>query len=196
MRCLDGLESALADDPDAIGKAKGLRLEAETGKLMASGATLEAKGELAAAKSVYQKVVDKDAAHEDAQAAIARLNEAMEGTAGKLGVKCSPPATVTIAGDEKGQTPLDLELQPGDYAIEFTAEGYLPKTEKVTIAKGETVRLSTRLKKMRKSGGGGGGGDKPASTPAADPEPAPAKDDPFLPSKKKKKNGGFLPAKK
>jgi len=206
---LDGMAAALEADPSTAGKAKQLRLAADSGKLMVTGRQLEAEADLEAARDVFASVVKMDASNAEARSAVSRIDKLLALSAGKLSVETSPHAYVSIGGKDKGKTPLDLDLQPGEYELVISAEGYMPKTETVKVAKGETVRLKTSLRRAKKRKGSsptptptptGTGGETPEPRPKPKPKPEPApetskpeKSDPFLPSRKSGKNDGFLP---
>lgn len=64
---------------------------------------------------------------------------------GTLIVESVPPATVYIDGREAGQTPLELDLEAGNYTVELRAPGYRNYRINRTIESGKESRVQVRL---------------------------------------------------
>jgi len=58
-------------------------------------------------------------------------------------------ATVTIDGEEAGETPLTLKDKPqGSYEVTIELYGYKPRTETVVVREGETAELTVELEPL------------------------------------------------
>jgi serine/threonine protein kinase len=55
-------------------------------------------------------------------------------------------AQVTIAGEERGETPLDVRLPPGEHRVEVSLEAYEPHSELVLVEPGREASLSVALR--------------------------------------------------
>jgi hypothetical protein len=67
---------------------------------------------------------------------------------GRLTLTTTPSrAKVYMADVYYGLTPLNLELEPGIYPLRFKLDGFQTATEKVSVRKGETTELETKLDK-------------------------------------------------
>ena len=74
------------------------------------------------------------------------VNLAAQELPGHLLLTTTPPgATVRIGGRTYGQSPLTLNLSPGNYEVSITLAGYVAKVLAVTLAHGETRNVSVAL---------------------------------------------------
>jgi serine/threonine-protein kinase len=72
---------------------------------------------------------------------------------GKLLVRSSPDkATVFVDGEDKGQTPLDLELKLGEHTVRFERALFKTKQLPVTIRSGQPTSIDQPLEPLRAPG--------------------------------------------
>jgi tetratricopeptide (TPR) repeat protein len=100
----------------------------------------------------YRKFLDQTPNASDRKrilGVIALLEErAKEQATAKLVIKSDPEgATLSIDGESRGKTPIELETGGGEVTVTLELEGYEPFEEKVTLEKGKTVELRYPLKK-------------------------------------------------
>ncbi len=57
-------------------------------------------------------------------------------------------AEVTIAGEDRGETPVDLSLPPGEHRVEVSLEGYEPHDELVLVEADREASLSVALREI------------------------------------------------
>jgi serine/threonine protein kinase len=127
-------------------------------------------------------------------------------TEGAIEISSSPVGELTIDGSPVGSTPYDKPLPIGKHTIEVVAEGHAAWTKEIEIKAGENPPIDIELEALESKEDGKKTkkpiGTKPTPTvtdPPPDPEPQPTKpekDNPFLPTKKKKDSGPFLPTEK
>ena len=79
-----------------------------------------------------------------------------------LEVLSQPPgATVSVDGQQRGETPLSLSLDPGEHELALTRDGYLENRQSVDLEAGETETVSVALTSVEatqpavEEGGGG-----------------------------------------
>jgi eukaryotic-like serine/threonine-protein kinase len=85
-------------------------------------------------------------------------------------IESTPPgAEVSIDGDVRGSTPLDVSLEPDHKSawVEVRYKGYVTHRQNVARTKSRTMTVDLKKKKAEGGGGGGGGGGKPTK-PADD----------------------------
>jgi hypothetical protein len=78
---------------------------------------------------------------EATDAAEAAANEALMAS-GTLRVESSPRAVIYVDRKRIGQTPLDLELEPGTHSVKAVAPGRAPKTQTVKIKPAAASKIS------------------------------------------------------
>lgn len=80
-------------------------------------------------------------------AAQARQKELKATTIAQINLTTTPAgATVTVDGEQQeGQTPMGLELEPGDHKLVVTAEGYQPKELDLTVEAGQKLEEAIEL---------------------------------------------------
>lgn len=65
---------------------------------------------------------------------------------GKISLQSNPAkANVTVSGDYRGQTPLDLILAPGDYTLALTKAGFSPANRSIRVRPEEDIDLNIKL---------------------------------------------------
>ena len=64
---------------------------------------------------------------------------------GRLNIYVTPFADVSIDGEDRGQSPLRIDLEPGKHQVVLTHRDYKPYPRWVTIVAGQTGRLSVDL---------------------------------------------------
>jgi serine/threonine protein kinase len=136
---------------------------------------------------------------------------APEASQGLVEISSSPVGELSIDGSPVGNTPYDKPLSIGKHTIEIVAEGHAPWTKEIEIKAGENPAIDVKLDALASEDEGKDdskklAGKKPAINkpttepqPESKPEPQPTKpepDSPFLPTKKKKDSGPFLPTEK
>lgn len=100
----------------------------------------------------YRKFLDQTPNASDRKrilGVIALLEErAKEQATATLIIKSDPEgATLSINGESRGQTPIELETSGGEVTVTLQLDGYEAFEEKVTLEKGKTVELRYPLKK-------------------------------------------------
>ena len=69
-----------------------------------------------------------------------------ETAAANLDVQSQPPgATVTVDGEQRGETPMSLTLDPGAYEVAISRDGYLENRQSVNLEAGIAETLSVTL---------------------------------------------------
>ena len=210
-----GLTQAL---PTLAGRIERADHKIAIGRLMAAGSQFEAQDNESAATEAYRDALELDPSYMPAREALARLDvdagPMPEGgdddvVFGQVHIDSKPTtAKIYIDGNPAGTTPFEGKLRVGAHAVRIVARGYYVYNEDVDVKADDNVPLAVTLKGRGKSGKGSKSGksskgskgsdtDEPAT---AEPEPSkPPKepesggDNPFLPTKKKKKSGPFLP---
>jgi hypothetical protein len=84
---------------------------------------------------------------------------------GQLALTTVPSARITVDGEAKGQTPVELRLRTGVHQLTLEADGYLTEQVELKIVPGQTLSDTLELKPVPKPPA-----PPPAATPAA---PAP-----------------------
>ncbi|MCA9717012.1 MAG: serine/threonine protein kinase, partial [Myxococcales bacterium] len=219
-RVLDGLDPQVAALPDAAARIRAVRKRVEIDKLLRAGAELEQQGELTPALLVYDEVLELDSANLEARKRSARLRErapaerADEPGGARVELRSRPSARVLVDGVDQGETPLTLEVAPGEHELSLVAEGRVTWTETLELAAGDNDAVertlapaepsSTKPDKQQASTQAGKQASKKASKKAgkkADKSQESARPDeggdakpdkPFLPDEKKE-NGVFMP---
>jgi hypothetical protein len=97
-----------------------------------------------------------------------------------------PGARVTLAGVERGSTPLSFVLPPGTYALEVAREGHEPAAERVQLAASASTIVDINLKRAANpippaQGVQGGAGHDLSARPPPPAEPARLADAPPAP---------------
>jgi|TARA_B100002003_G_scaffold244978_1_gene271994 formylglycine-generating enzyme required for sulfatase activity len=65
---------------------------------------------------------------------------------GRISLQSDPAkANVTVSGDYRGQTPLDLVLAPGDYSLALSKAGYSPANRSISVQPEEDIDLNVKL---------------------------------------------------
>lgn|GEM_PF-1264115 len=100
----------------------------------------------------YQLRVSKDRYHTESTIVFIRDGEvttksvSLRPLFGTLKVGSDPPgARVLLAGEEKGVTPLEIEVDAGRYVLELHKELYMDWSEEVRIKEGETTSIFRKL---------------------------------------------------
>jgi hypothetical protein len=150
---LDGIHHDLSSSPELMARGAQLRKEVSVGQLMVQAETSEKSSDLTAARSAYQKVLELDPRHPEAQARLASL--ATNANAEKpqqdpakiatLKIDCRTKARVTINDDFVGYTPVSTNLPPGTHHVEVSAKGFSTWTHSVTLDAGQTEVLDAEL---------------------------------------------------
>ena len=79
----------------------------------------------------------------------------------RIEIKSTPAgALVSIDGEPRGETPLELELEPGEVSLELTLRGYAPVKEALEVEAGKSLALRYPMAPTRTQNGSG------ANTPA------------------------------
>jgi hypothetical protein len=65
----------------------------------------------------------------------------------KIFIGSNPDAFVYINGNYRGESPIEVELVPGDYAIEIKKESYEPYVEIIRLSPGEEKNVSIQLQR-------------------------------------------------
>ncbi len=83
-----------------------------------------------------------------AAGALAQVSAALEGLPGTLTVNSSPSgASVTVNGQNVGQTPWTGEVDAGDATIDLLLDGYEPQQKMARVIPGSGLSVSATLKK-------------------------------------------------
>ncbi|MCD6506169.1 PEGA domain-containing protein [Candidatus Poribacteria bacterium] len=100
----------------------------------------------------YQLQVSKDRYHPQSETVFIRDGEVTKESVtlrprfGTLNVESDPAgATVLLAGEEKGVTPLKVEVDAGRYVLELHKDLYMDWSGEVEIREGETTDVSRKL---------------------------------------------------
>lgn len=110
----------------------------------------------------------------------AKIDALVQQAAGSLAPKEPPPATtatvslrseplgarVLVDGTERGLTPLELELPPGEHTIAFDKPGFVAQEQKLTVEAGAAQELSPTLVAQPAADKKGKRGAKAKSGPA------------------------------
>ena len=68
-----------------------------------------------------------------------------------LVISSNPPAEVFVNGKSYGRTPKNLSLNPGNYTVVLSKQGYLNYSVNLTLKPGESKSLSVTLTPLKKS---------------------------------------------
>jgi hypothetical protein len=103
----------------------------------------------------------------------AQVNALLEGTAGLLSIKSTPPgAEVLIDGRAIGHTPLlQVTLPPGSYELRVRAQGYMDDVSRIAVRAGRDYPLELSMLPLN-------GGDRPTQVALA---PQAAQAEPLVP---------------
>jgi serine/threonine protein kinase len=199
---LDPVRGQLGDAPALAGSVERLDKQIEVGRRMGAAKKLDEDGMTGAAISAYEAVLEVDASNAEARARIEQLKSSIGDDNGLIEITSEPVADLTIDGSPAGNTPYGKPLPLGKHTITITADGYEPWERDVEIKAGDNLPIDIKLTPVEPESSGKTTKKKPRPKPRpvaepkpeAKPEPKPdKKDSPFLSTKKKKKNGPFLP---
>jgi len=74
----------------------------------------------------------------------------LTGKPGKILITSTPSgASVSIGGEERGNTPISISLDPGAYTAEFSLDGYENARREFNIEAGKSGKINVILKKIR-----------------------------------------------
>lgn len=207
-RKLDPIRGKLADAPDLSGTVTHLDKQIEVGRLMKTAKTLDTDGNIGAAISAYQAVLDADASNGEARKRIAELQDSVGTDNGLMQITSVPAADLMIDGSPAGNTPYGKPLPIGEHTITISAKGFEPWEREIEVKPGDNLPIDINLTPLASES------DKPKPSikikkpvvkptpaeaepkPEPKPKPKPESDNPFLPTKKKKESGPFLPTEK
>ena len=188
--------------PALEGSVARLDKQIKLGQLIATAKQLDEDGVTAAAIRAYEDVVTADPSNTEARTRIEELKESVGGDNGLIEISSEPNADLLIDGSPAGNTPYGKPLPLGKHTLTIKAEGYETWERKIEIKAGDNLPIDIKLTKLA-SDDDKKKATKKKPTPADDappavepePKPEPEPDNPFLPTKKKKKksNGLFLP---
>lgn len=133
-----------------------------------------------------------------------------EPTLGTVEITSTPAGELSIDGSPVGNTPYDKPLPVGQHTIEIVAEGHAKWTKEIEIKAGNNPAIDVKLTALasadehKPAAGKKPTTSKPSSPEQPQPQPQtqpeqpskPAPDSPFLPTKKNKDPGPFLPTEK
>jgi serine/threonine protein kinase len=191
---LDSLQQDLAAEPVLLAQAAEQQKEINVGRFMVQAETAEKAGDMAGARAAYQKVLEHDPKHADAQARLAQIAAAADkkpaspkdaAQLGTIKVDARVKARVVIDGDFVGYTPVTAQLPPGPHAIEVSAKGFAVWTHELELAKGQTETLDAALEAEKADSPKYTWRPKKGSGKKADDKPSENDD--------KKSNGTLLP---
>jgi len=121
-----------------------------------AGRAYENDGRLEEARSWFNKALADDPPPEVAKLAEdgvirlgraeATLRDKLTAKTGVIAVDADTSANVFLEGQLKGRTPVEFELDPGDYRIEVVADGFETFVVVVSLDAGETERVNATLK--------------------------------------------------
>ncbi|WP_172307465.1 serine/threonine-protein kinase [Pseudenhygromyxa sp. WMMC2535] len=214
-RALAEIRGQLAADTALSGRGELLQETITLGKLIAAARGFDEEGKTAAAISAYEDVLEAEPANVEARERLAELRNAGKETA-TVGISSDPVASLSIDGKPAGTTPYEEALPLGKHEIELSADGYEDWKQEVEIKAEDNLPIKVKLsalakepeepeapKKKSVSSSSKPAATKPATKPsepasAATEKPTESKsksgNNPFLPTKKPKKDGPFLPA--
>lgn len=112
----------------------------------------DASGELIASERQGCERCNDDSLRQATHEILAALQTAAGAKSGSdttIVVTSSPSkATIAVAGQPIGQSPVTYNLVPGTHQVSAAAEGYAPQTRTVSVAPGETKELAFALEAM------------------------------------------------
>lgn len=209
---LDSLQRDLSAEPALLTRAAEQQKEINVGRFMVQAETAEKAADMIGARAAYQKVLEHDPKHEEAQARLAQLAAAdKKPTApqvdtaqlGTVKVDARVKARVVIDGDFVGYTPVSTQLSPGPHSIEVSSKGFAAWTHSLDLAPGQTEVLDAEMEPEKSGGSKNTWRPKPKNDKkpnTGDPKPAEGdkkpddkKNDLLVPPEKVKKTGDLLP---
>ncbi len=88
----------------------------------------------------------REASPEEKKAAINERILELRGNIVALNITSEPEAEIFLNGMSTGQTtPAEFELNPGDYEVALTVDGYVPITKTVTLESGATTDVAVKF---------------------------------------------------
>ncbi|MEZ4467946.1 MAG: PEGA domain-containing protein [bacterium] len=116
------------------------------------GLCYEKAGNNAQAVAFYQRFVEAMPASPKrpaVQRRIVELRETLKGNMVTLDVSSDPPGAIVFVDDKAkgalGNTPVSVDLLPGEYAVIVELKGYEPTTQRVTLTEGRGERVNVSL---------------------------------------------------
>lgn len=215
---LDTLRGPARETPELAGRVERLDIHITTAKLMAAGASFEAKGETEAAVAAYRDVLESDPTHVKAREKLVELapDEAPpppdpDAEYAPVDIGSRPLSNLFIDGEARGTTPFVGKLAVGKHTVRMTARGYQSWEGEIDVRESGTEDLRVRLvgkgrgkrssrEEIPDTNGGSGTQPEPAAQPEPKPQskpqpkPEPKSEPSTKPTGKKKKNV-FLPTK-
>ncbi|MGE0791003.1 MAG: PEGA domain-containing protein [Sandaracinaceae bacterium] len=136
--------------------------------LKAIAAAQERQGNVSGAIETYERYLREATNATDRAEIEGRLRELRARPSTVMIASTPPGATISIDGRDTGRvTPADVEIPPGDHAIELRLTGYAPSTQQFSVPAGTRMRLELTLNASQSSdpmgsegGDGQGAGDE------------------------------------
>lgn len=157
------------------------------GRLLQQARVAEQNQERETAREHYQSILAHIPSHPVASKKLAEFlaqDRQQASQMGKLNVLTTPEGARVFLDDmELGQTPLDVELESGEYTLRFEIKGYRSTQKIVTLKPGESARLDTTLEPTRRSTSKSPIKTSPGTKPKKKP---PKSDDLLIPVEKPK----------
>jgi tetratricopeptide (TPR) repeat protein len=83
---------------------------------------------------------------ESALTRLASIQENRSVEPGALAIDAQPSAEVTLNGEPRGKTPLELSLPPGDYELKLSLRGHQTQARYLRVSPGATSTVSAQLR--------------------------------------------------
>lgn len=166
----------------------------DVGRLIQQAELAESRDEFARAQHSYEQVLARVPDHELANARIAAYKKTGQDPAaafGTLKVKSSPRgARVWLGETELGETPLEVEFEPGEYRLRLQRPGYTSREETIVLEPGKVFDFDAALATVKPRPGSEKKNKEVDPPPGAATPPSPASspgDDLLIPVEKPKK---------
>ncbi len=137
---LTGIASDAKADPELFKRVAGQRSTIEIGKLELKARGLEDSGDVAGARALYTKILERDANNDAAKARLTALSS--EANTGTLKITSPVQGTAYVDGVSVGETPVERDLSPGSHEIRVVAKGQEDFTQSVSVNASEVTLLN------------------------------------------------------
>ncbi len=214
-RELDATKAYINAYPAEQARAERIRELLIVGQLISTARKLEGEGNSGAALATFKDVLARDPSNAEAREALTRLtaeDTSVESAAGvgSVIITSNPTADLYIDGTSYGKTPYSGQLPVGTHTVRMEARLYETWESSIAIKADKNDPFQISMRRVRKGGAGrpkvegesggaaassaGESGDTPPLDPTAGEKPKDGDDGGlFLPDKKDKGGGIFLP---
>jgi len=213
---LDATKAYIDAYPAEMARSERIRELLVVGQLISTARKLESEGNSGAALATFQDVLTRDPSNAEAREALSRLtaedtSEESAAGVGSVIITSTPTADLYIDGTSYGKTPYSGQLPVGTHTVRMEARLYETWESSVAIKADKNDPFQISMRRVRRGGAGrpkleagsdaasSGGESGEAAADDRNPTAGETSQDGdgsgglFLPDKKDKRSGIFLP---